>query len=182
MPERLTKEHPLHHKIEPLIRKLLVDPHYQRFHDELLIKAHIFEIMYLILSCCESADHSTAYEDIIYEKLKRSLTYIEENYSENITVEKIASVSNYSESHFSKLFKQLTGESFTQYLKNYRLERAADRIRNDKAKISDIAMECGFSNLSYFSRSFYEKFNATPSAYRKIKVATSDTEPQKAGT
>ena len=60
MPERLTKEHPLHHKIEPLIRKLLVDPHYQRFHDELLIKAHIFEIMYLILSCCESADHSTA--------------------------------------------------------------------------------------------------------------------------
>ena len=138
--------------------------------------------MYLILSCCESADHSTAYEDIIYEKLKRSLTYIEENYSENITVEKIASVSNYSESHFSKLFKQLTGESFTQYLKNYRLERAADRIRNDKAKISDIAMECGFSNLSYFSRSFYEKFNATPSAYRKIKVATSDTEPQKTGT
>lgn len=182
MPERLTKEHPLHHKIEPLIRKLLVDPHYQRFHDELLIKAHIFEIMYLILSCCESADHSTAYEDIIYEKLKRSLTYIEENYSENITVEKIASVSNYSESHFSKLFKQLTGESFTQYLKNYRLERAADRIRNDKAKISDIAMECGFSNLSYFSRSFYEKFNATPSAYRKIKVAISDKEPQKTGT
>lgn len=167
MPELLTKEHRLHQELEPLIRLLLVDPHHQRFHDELLIKARVFEIMYRILPYCEAADQSTAYEDIIYEKLKRSLTYVEENYPDHITVERMASLSNYSESHFSKLFKQLTGESFTQYLKNYRLEMAADRIRNEKTKISEIAIACGFTNLSYFSRAFCKRFQCTPSDYRK---------------
>ena len=167
MPEYLTQEHPLHRELEPIIKQLLIDPHHQRFHDELMIKSRLFEIMYRILPYCEAADKSTAYEDIIYEKLKRSLAYLEENYADNITVEKIASVSNYSESHFSKLFGQLTGDSFTQYLKNYRLETAADRIRSEKTKISEIAVACGFTNLSYFSRSFYERFGTTPSDFRR---------------
>ena len=168
MPEYLSAAHPLHQEIEPLIRELLVDPHHQRFHDELLIKSRLFEIMYRILPYCDTADKATAYEDIIYEKLKLSLQYLEKNYAEQITVEKMATISNYSESHFSKLFKQLTGESFAQYLKNYRLEKAADRIVNEKKKISEIAVACGFSNLSYFSRSFYEKFRTTPKDFRKL--------------
>ena len=167
MPEHLTDDHPLRKALEPLIQKLLIDPHYQRFHDELLIKSRVFEIMYLVYPYCQPTDKSTVVEDIIYEKLKQSLIYLEEHYADNITVEKMASLSNYSKSYFSKLFRQLTGESFTQYLKNYRLEIAADRIRSEKTKISEIAMACGFSNLSYFSRSFYEKFKTTPSDYRK---------------
>ena len=167
MPEYMNKDHPLHKAIEPLIRELLVDPHHQRFHDELLIKSRVFNIMYLVYPYCQPADKSTVYEDIVYEKLKRSLTYMEENYAENITVEKMASISNYSKSYFSKLFKQLTGDSFTHYLKNFRLEIAADRIRTEKTKISEIAIDCGFSNLSYFSRAFYEKYHITPSDYRK---------------
>lgn len=79
----------------------------------------------------------------------------------------MAAVSNYSESHFSKLFRELTGESFTQYLKNYRLDTAAERIRNEKAKISEIAVECGFANLSYFSRSFCKRFGMSPSEFRR---------------
>ena len=169
MPEYLTSGHPLHTSLEPLIQKLLVDPHHQRFHDELLIKSRVFEIMYNVYPYCQPADKSTAYEDIIYEKLKRSLIYLEENYADNITVEKMASICNYSKSYFSKLFKQLTGDSFAQYLKNYRLQTAADRIRNEKTKISEIAIACGFSNLSYFSRSFYEKYKTTPSDYRRSK-------------
>ena len=167
MPEHLDQVHPLRAALEPLIQKLLVDPHHQRFHDELLIKARVFEMMYLIYPYCQPADKAAAYEDIYYEKLKRSLIYLEENYTDNITVEKIASVSNYSKSYFSKLFRQLTGDSFTQYLKNYRLEKAADRIRSEKTKISEIAISCGFTNLSYFSRSFFEKYHTTPSDYRK---------------
>lgn len=79
----------------------------------------------------------------------------------------MASICNYSKSYFSKMFKQLTGDSFAQYLKNYRLEVAADRIRSEKKKISEIAMGCGFTNLSYFSRAFYEKYRSTPSDFRK---------------
>ena len=69
-----------------------------------------------------------------------------------------------------KLFRQLTGDSFTQYLKNYRLEVAAVRLRGEKIKVSEIALSCGFPNLSYFSRAFLEKFGLTPSDYRRTPV------------
>lgn len=170
MPELIRSGHPLYSDIAPIIQKLLIDPHYQRFHDEMLIKSRLFEMLYHIFRFCEQADKNSAYEDIVYEKLKVSLQYLEKNYAEHITVEKIASVSNYSESHFSKLFHQLTGESFTQYLKKYRLEAAANRILNEKTKISEIAVACGFSNLSYFSRAFFDRFQVTPSEYRKIGI------------
>lgn len=170
-PEFVGADHPLNARITPLIKSLFIDPRKQTYSraygEELLIKARLFEIMHGIIGYCMPSDKSRASEDIIYEKLKQSLKYLEENYAENITVEDIAAVSNYSESHFAKLFKELTGYSFTQYLKNYRLEQAADRIQNERTKISDIALSCGFSNLSYFSRAFYQKYNRTPSDYRQ---------------
>ena len=74
---------------------------------------------------------------------------------------------------FSVLFFELTGDSFTQYLKNYRLDTAAERVRNESAKISEIAVECGFGNLSYFSRSFCKRFGMSPSEYRRQRVRVS---------
>lgn len=108
----------------------------------------------------------------MFEKLKRSLRYLEEHFADDLTIGHMAAISNYSSSHFSKLFRQLTGDSFTQYLKRFRLETAAERIRTEKAKISEIAMECGFSNLSYFSRAFNERYKMSPSEYRKSTELT----------
>lgn len=171
MPEYIPLSHPLNDQIAPLIRSLLNDPQESRTHDELLIKAKLFEILYNILGYCEKADKEQAYEDIVFDKLKQSLNYLENNYAENITVESMAAVSNYSVSHFSKLFRQMTGESLTQYLKNYRLETAASRLLNEPTKVSEIALSCGFSNLSYFSRAFYQKYKMTPSEFRKNNSA-----------
>ena len=64
------------------------------------------------------------------------------------------------------MFRQLTGSSFTQYLKNYRLEMAAKLISEGKVRISDAAVSCGFNNLSYFTRSFVEKYGMTPREFR----------------
>ena len=168
MPEYVDPTHPLSAKIAPTIRELLTYQKDRQFGDEMLIKAKLIEILYHIITCCEVSDKERAYEDIIFDKLKLSLNYLEENYAENITAEAMAAVSNYSVSHFSKLFKQMTGESLTQYLKNYRLEIAANRLRNESSKVSEIALSCGFANLSYFSRAFYHKYHITPTEYRKI--------------
>ena len=168
MPEYVDPTHPLSAKIAPTIRELLTYQKDRQFGDEMLIKAKLIEILYHIITCCEVSDKERAYEDIIFDKLKLSLNYLEENYAENITAEAMAAVSNYSVSHFSKLFKQMTGESLTQYLKNYRLEIAANRLRNEPSKVSEIALSCGFANLSYFSRAFYHKYHITPTEYRKI--------------
>ena len=171
MPEYFDSRHPLNAQIVQLIRSLLSEREEKRFHNEMLIKSKLFEILYNILGYCEKADKEQAYEDIVFDKLKLSLKYLEENYAENITAESIAAVSNYSVSHFSKLFRQMTGESLTQYLKNYRLGTAASRLLNEPTKVSEIALSCGFSNLSYFSRAFYQKYKMTPSEFRKNNMA-----------
>ena len=167
MPELIDKHHPLNREMMPLLQSLLLDPRHQRAQEELLIKARLFEILHRIMPYCSRSDKSREYEDIIYDKLKRSLAYLEENYADNISVEVVAAISNYSESHFSKLFKRLTGMSFAQYLKNYRLEMAADQLMNSAEKVSEIALSCGFSNLSYFSRAFCHKYGVTPSEFRQ---------------
>lgn len=166
MPEYIDRSHPMNAKILPTIRKLLTYQKDRHVGDELLIKAMLMELLHHVLEFCEVSDKERAYEDIVFDKLKLSLKYLEENYAENITAETMAAVSNYSVSHFSKLFKQMTGESLTQYLKNYRLEIAANRLRHESSKVSEIALSCGFSNLSYFSRAFYQKYQMTPSEYR----------------
>ena len=167
MPEYIDISHPLNAEITPLIRNLLTHQKDREFREEMLIKAKLFELLYHVLAFCEESDKERVYEDIVFDKLKLSLNYLEENYAENITAEAMAAVSNYSVSHFSKLFKQMTGESLTQYLKNYRLEIAANRLRNEPTKVSEIALSCGFANLSYFSRAFFQKYHMTPSEYRK---------------
>ncbi|MBQ1992399.1 MAG: helix-turn-helix transcriptional regulator [Clostridia bacterium] len=61
------------------------------------------------------------------------------------------------------------GTSFIQYVINYRLDIASEKLINTKLTITEIAEETGFSNLPYFTRSFTAKYGSTPNAYRKLK-------------
>lgn len=167
MPEYIGKDNPLLDKISPLIDTLTENPPQFSADKEFLIKAKVFEIMHYLKDSCISADKSERELSGFYEKLKTSLLYLEDNYAENISVADAAAMSNFSSSYFSKLFRELTGSSFTQYLKNYRLERAAEKIRDNGMRVSEAAVSCGFENLSYFTRAFREKFGVTPKDFKK---------------
>ena len=69
-------------------------------------------------------------------------------------------------SHFMKLFKDLTGMSFTAYLVNYRLEIAAKQLKETSSNIIDISTNCGFNNHSYFTRAFKKKYGTSPLKYK----------------
>ena len=86
---------------------------------------------------------------------------------EKITIEEIAKVAEFSESHFMRYFKETMGTSFFVYLKDYRLTMASRLLISSESSILDIAAEVGFDNLSYFNRSFKQKYGMTPSQFRK---------------
>jgi len=118
------------------------------------IKGDLFSILQNI---CDASSEITWEEKNLknnYEKLKDLLLYVQSNYDKEITVADAAEICAFSESHFMKLFKDLSGKSFAQYLIDYRLERAYARIASTDEKISNIAFDCGFNNLSYFTRKF----------------------------
>ncbi len=163
-------EHELNSVIAPYVRRL-IDLHMKGDgNNELIIKSHLFAIMHYISKYCTHPDSEDDYLINLYERLKKSLLYVQNNYQENISVKRAAGLSNFSASHFAKMFKQLTGTSFTQYLKNYRLEVAAEKILNNTSRISEIAYECGFNNLSYFTRSFREKYGVTPNHFARAQA------------
>jgi AraC-like DNA-binding protein len=59
--------------------------------------------------------------------------------------------------------KALTDQSTTEFIRNYRLQKAANLLKNKTGTVSEIAYQVGFDNLSYFSKSFQEKFGKLPS-------------------
>ncbi len=65
--------------------------------------------------------------------------------------------------------KALTGETPTEYIRSYRLQRAAQLLRDNFGNVSEVAFEAGFSNLSYFSKCFKEKFHQSPLDYQASK-------------
>lgn len=140
--------------------------HEKRNGYQLAVKGCLFQIMYLLFT-----EGGTAREDKTNErslkKLKIIISYIEENYQEQITIEEIAGLCFYSKSYFMRFFKKNIGIPFVEYLNNYRLDVAAKRLFDSGDNILNIASECGFQNLSYFNRKFKQRFGLTPGEYRR---------------
>ena len=105
------------------------------------------------------------------EKIKGILDYIREHFGEEISIKQAAELCFYSESHFMKYFKQYAGMPFIQYLNDYRLTRAGEYLKMTEENVTQIALKCGFENLSYFNRLFRRKFGVTPRQYREEQEA-----------
>lgn len=157
----------LNERLKPLILSLIEHRQNSYTTDEYLIKSHLFMIMHLLNQHCVDAEDNELALRQTYEKLKQALYRVQLSYAQEITVPKAAAMCGFSESHFMKLFKELTGMSFTAYLINYRLELAATQLVETDLNIIEIAGNCGFRNHSYFTRAFVKKYGTTPIKYRK---------------
>lgn len=132
---------------------------------QLAVKGCLCQIIYLLLTEGEKKTAAGASKKSL-EKLKIILAYIEENYQRQISIEEIAGCCFYSKSYFMRFFKETVGMSFVEYLNNYRLDIAAKKLRETGDNILNIAIDCGFENLSYFNRRFKQRFEVTPGIYR----------------
>ncbi len=81
----------------------------------------------------------------------------------------IVAQTNYSHSQFLKIFKQYTGMTIAKYLNRVRIEYAAELLRNTDKTALSICEECGYNSLSFFIKSFKEKYGQTPLMYRKTQ-------------
>lgn len=166
----LTQENPLTAKIAPLAKDLIDhrDEKYSGY--ELMIKSRLYEILHHLIKenlCDEKASPQSEREKENARKLKKVLSYTKEHFAEKISVSEAASQCSLSESRFMTFFKNQTGTSYVQYLNDYRLEAAAAQIQNSHTPVTDVALQNGFENISYFIRSFKKKFGCTPLSYRK---------------
>jgi AraC family transcriptional regulator len=102
------------------------------------------------------------------KQINKVLEYIEENLNESLPLEKLAKISTYSVYHFQRTFKGIVGETPAGYIKRLRLENAAHLlIYEHQIPVTQVALICGFSSLSYFTYSFNEYFQTSPKSWRE---------------
>ena len=99
--------------------------------------------------------------------IKKVLDYISAHYRDPLSVKELSGLSNYSEFYFMKLFKQYTGKTAAAYLNDYRLEKAKSLLLHTDASVTDIALDVGFNNTSYFIKKFQEANQLSPHKFRK---------------
>ncbi len=105
----------------------------------------------------------------ISKEMQDILRYIEINLTKEIREEDIAEYCHYSVSYFSKLFHKVIGISFRDYICNKRIAMAKRLLVDERnAKIAFIAYQCGYHDVSYFSRIFKKKTGISPGVFRQI--------------
>lgn len=99
--------------------------------------------------------------------IKEILKAIEENYSKNLTITDISNEVYLSPNYIGIIFKKEIGETFTDYLVKFRLEKARKMLKETNLKVYQIGSMVGYSNISYFCTIFKSYLGVSPSEYRE---------------
>lgn len=108
------------------------------------------------------------------ERIKIMLRFIQEHYSEELTAARIAQSAAVSESECLRCFKSMIGATPIQYVKQLRVQRAAELLESTAERVADVGAACGFQEMSYFARTFRELKGVTPRQYRLERQGASE--------
>lgn len=105
------------------------------------------------------------------ERIKTMLQYVAEHYSGELTTAQIARSAMISSSECLRCFHNTIGATPMQYVKLFRVQTAAALLTTTGRRIADIGAQCGFQEMSYFSKAFRQAYGCTPSEYRGREAA-----------
>ena len=109
-----------------------------------------------------------AHVDRRISALRNMVGFIQSHYDEPISLLRIASAGNVSESGCCALFKRQLNQSPIDYVNRYRLEKGLGLLAQPELTVTEIAYAVGFASASYFAETFRKHFGLSPSAYRKL--------------
>lgn len=137
---------------------------------ELKVRNQLSHLIWL-LSANRKAEKTKPSEKAIRdgERIKGMLNHIHTHYAEELSTTAIAQSANISVSECLRCFHNTIHTTPIQYVKQYRIQQAARLLASTDRKIADIALQCGFQEMSYFSRIFRQITGCLPREYRKKK-------------
>ncbi|MDT8859269.1 AraC family transcriptional regulator [Alkalihalobacillus sp. MEB130] len=157
---------PSHKNNIPTILSLLASDQEIDFNISLEIYQLLGNLLESTRSTFESRDANMTK---IPPEIQAAVTYINENFSSKITIEKLSEISNLSTSHFCRTFKKYMGTSPYQYLLNYRLIQAKNLLVQTNLSVEQISEDCGFYGIGHFIKAFSKSTGGmTPGKFRKL--------------
>ena len=134
--------------------------------DDILLQSLILKLIYILSENSASIIKSTPKSNN-HKTIERTLEYINNNLSADLTLEMLASAANFNAIYFHKLFKASTGKTLHEYVEDQRIKKSINLLISTNMTLAEIAYECGFSSQSYFSYAFKKKIGSAPREYAK---------------
>jgi len=131
-----------------------------------LARAHF---MILVATLSRLYSHQPDADTNTVLRLAKAINYMEANYREEVHLDEVASAAGMSARQLQRLFQLATGDTPLAHLRNLRLMRAAEALRDPDNRVTEVAFASGFNDSNYFSRQFRTFFGMSPRQYRRRK-------------
>jgi len=103
-------------------------------------------------------------------QLNSAVKYIEDNICDDIELEKVSKVTNYSPYHFNRIFYYIADMPISEYIRRRKLSLAAMELQHGKIKVIDLAVKYGYDSADSFARAFVKQHGVTPTEARRSGV------------
>ena len=135
---------------------------------EELIRAWSLELLVRILRKAQASDRSEARGklEVHMDALNAVFDYMQQHYTENISLEKLAAIAYLSPKYCSCLFKRCTGLTVTEHIQKLRVSHACDLLAGTNQSIAEISAGIGYCDVKFFGRVFHRIMGLSPSEYR----------------
>jgi AraC family transcriptional regulator len=119
------------------------------------------------MSIESAAGQKTQANNEYAQRINRVIDYLRANLDRQVKLDELAKVACFSEFHFHRIFRAVSGETLSNFTNRLRLEKAARLLRYSGQSLTNIALNCGFSSSATFSRAFRSGYDTSPSQFRK---------------
>lgn len=156
-------------QVSECVSEIIGEYHARDLGYELAVKSSIYRLIVLLLRGHVDRILSPREFAAKINGLKRFdtvLQYIGAHYTEKISVNELAETANITVYYFCRIFKQITGKTMTDYLNEFRLEKSTDYLKKSDLTVTEIALNCGFDSVNYYSRLFRRYYHVSPTEFR----------------
>ncbi len=135
------------------------------FLSEKLMYTAVFQLLMAVHDMAKNAREITGKNTP--PEIVDALTYINENYASDITLDTLSNIVHISKYHFCRQFHNATGATFLEYLYNVRLTRVHRLLTDTELPLHEIAAKTGFSSTAHLTRIFKQVYNVSPREFRR---------------
>ncbi|ADZ84409.1 AraC family transcriptional regulator [Cellulosilyticum lentocellum] len=173
MQQHFHSDIPAHYEIIEHIKRMITALTHKNLAYELIVKSELLVIFSILIQTSPQLTSLDAklpnHQTKNNERLEQIITYISLHYHEKIALTDISEAVHVTPQYLCRFFKNMTTMSLIDYINHYRIERARSLLEESRLSITDIALMCGFDNISYFNRVFKQHIHCTPSKSRLNK-------------
>ena len=165
---RLDRSFPLWERIQSLFLSIEDEFMTKKAEYPLMIKLNLLTLLVLLQRHFgygeKTEDSRLCYSN--FDAIEKSMAYLHEHLTEDLTLADLAHVANMSETYYSSVFKKLNGTSPWGYITAKRIDMAKSCLAENTGTMLELALKCGFKNTANFNRTFKKHTGLTPSEYK----------------